>query len=65
MIAALEKVLALNFCLYSDCNAERFITTINIVVIIIKILTFFFFLYIYVFIHGCILKFISLSKIKR
>lgn len=42
MIAALEKVLALNFCLYSDCNAERFITTINIVVIIIKILTFFF-----------------------
>lgn len=43
MIAALEKVLALNFCLYSDCNAERFITTINIVVIIIKILTFFFF----------------------
>lgn len=45
MIAALEKVLALNFCLYSDCNAERFITTINIVVIIIKILTFFFFLY--------------------
>ena len=64
MIAALEKVLALNFCLYSDCNVERFITTINIVVIIIKILTFFFF-YIYVFIHGCILKFISLSKIKR
>ena len=64
MIAALEKVLTLNFCLYSDCNAERFITTINIVVIIIKILTFFFF-YIYVFIHGCILKFISLSKIKR
>lgn len=42
MIAALEKVLAFNFCLYSDCNAERFITTINIVVIIIKILTFFF-----------------------
>lgn len=64
MIAALEKVLALNFCLYSDCNAECFITTIIIVVIIIKILTFFFF-YIYVFIHGCILKFISLSKIKR
>lgn len=42
MIAALEKVLALNFCLYSDCNVERFITTINIVVIIIKILKFFF-----------------------
>ena len=55
MIAALEKVLAFNFCLYSDCNAERFITTIIIVVIIIKILTFFF-LYIYVFIHGVFLN---------
>lgn len=64
MIAALGNVLAFNFCLYSDCNAERFITTIIIVVIIINILTFFF-LYIYVFIHGCIFKFISLSKIKR
>ena len=49
MIAALEKVLALNFCLYSDCNAECFITTIIIVVIIIKILTFFFYIFMFLF----------------